>query len=216
MKLPLNRGGLRFYLVLIALLCGRATHATILAGVPLVVLGAAIHLWAKGCLQQNQVVARGGPYRFVRHPFYLANALVDAAIAVMSGWWLLQVVLPFWWLAVYLPVIRGEERYLTGAFGSVYEDYKKRVPCLLPWRRPLPAGEDGFRWRNRNITADGALGRSLRLLAYPALFWVSTDLRAEGFVSLSQAPQWLALATLGLVYGLAWAFGQRRVAASRQ
>ena len=93
----------------------------------------------------------------MRHPFYLANGLIDAAIAVMSGWWVLQLVLPVWWLAVYLPVMRKEEAHLLGLFGRVYGDYRRRVPRLLPWRLPLPAGGDGFRWSNRNIAVEGEI-----------------------------------------------------------
>ena len=77
-----------------------------------------LHTWAKGCLRQNRVVATIGPYRFVRHPFYLANALIDAGLVVMAGWWPLAVVLPLWWLAIYIPVIRGEERYLSREFSG--------------------------------------------------------------------------------------------------
>jgi hypothetical protein len=117
MKSPLNRGGLRFYLVAVALavgtlLCQATTPRSILAGLPLLCAGVCLHTWAKGCLRQNRVVAMIGPYRFVRHPFYLANALIDAGLVVMAGWLPLAIALPFWWLPIYIGVIRGEERYL--------------------------------------------------------------------------------------------------------
>ena len=129
MKSPLNRGGLRFYLVLIALLAGtlwaRATSpSSILAGVPCLLLGVWLHTWAKGCLRQNRIIATIGPYRFVRHPFYLANALIDTALVVMAGWWPLAAAVPLWWLAIYLPVIRGEEHYLAENFPQDYPEYK--------------------------------------------------------------------------------------------
>jgi isoprenylcysteine carboxyl methyltransferase (ICMT) family protein YpbQ len=206
MKSPLNRGGLRFCLVLIALLRGAGTHATILAGIPLVVLGTLIHFWAKGCLRQNVVVAKSGPYRFVRHPFYLANALIDAAIAVMSGWWVLQVALPFWWLAIYIPVMRKEESYLGGAFGSIYDEYKRRVPRLIPWRRPLRSTSPGFSWNNPNIAEGEEISRALRLMAYPLLFLVCLEFRASGLSFLGDNLNVWALATLGTLYGLAWEF----------
>ena len=183
MKSPLNRGGLRFCLVLTALLEGSATQATIAAGIPCLTLGIMLHFWAKGCLRQNVVIAMGGPYRFVRHPFYLANGLIDASLAIMSGWWLLQLVLPGWWLAVYLPVMRREENHLVGIFGSRYEEYRKRVPRLIPWRRPLPPGAEGFRWSNRNIAVEGEISRALRLAAYPVLFLVCLDLRVAADTS---------------------------------
>jgi hypothetical protein len=204
MKSPLNRGGLRFFLVLVALIRGVSTPTTILAGVPLILLGAAVHFWAKGCLRQNRVVAMIGPYRFVRHPFYLANALIDAGIAVMSGWWVIQVVLPLWWLAIYIPVIRGEEAYLLKTFGSVYGEYKKRVPALVPWCRPLPSTGEGFRWSNPNIAHGEETPRALRILAYPFLFYVCMQLRAEGTEFFSDGLKAAALAVIALLYGLAW------------
>ena len=202
MRSPLNRGGLRSYLVLFALLRGGATHWSILGGIPLIVAGALLHLWAKGCLRQNRVVAKIGPYRFVRHPFYLANALVDAGIAVMSGWWMLDALLPVWWLAIYLPVIGQEENYLVGDFGADYEQYRRRVPCLIPWRRPLPRTADGFRWDNPNITEDGAISRSLRLLAYPLLLFACMRLRADGLSFFANPVNLGALVLLSLWYGL--------------
>ena len=134
MKSPLNRGGLRSYLAATALIAGPLAACTttprrILAGLPCLLLGAWLHTWAKGCLRQNRVVAQIGPYRFVRHPFYLANALIDAGIVIMSGWWPLAIVLPPWWLAIYLPVMRGEERYLVENFPDEYPEYKRRVPA---------------------------------------------------------------------------------------
>jgi hypothetical protein len=121
---------------LTALALGGVTHVTILAGMPVLLVGAALHFWSKGCLRQNRVVSKSGPYRFLRHPFYLANALIDAGIAVMSGSWALRALLPLWWLAAYIPVIRREERYLKATFAD-YEEYAKQVPALIPWRRPL-------------------------------------------------------------------------------
>ncbi len=210
MKLPHDRGGLRFWLVLLALARGAATHATILAAAPVLLAGVALHFWAKGCLRQNRVVAMGGPYRFVRHPFYLANALVDAALAVMSGWWLLGIVLPGWWLAVYLPVIRREERWLGTAFAGVYHEYRRRVPCLLPWRRGLPPAAEGFSWQNPNIAVEGELARAIRLLAYPLLFLTLGDLRAAGLSAWASPTHCIAPALAAATYLLAWTLRPRR------
>ena len=209
MKSPLNRGGLRFYLVTSALFAGtlwaRATSPnSILAGLPCLILGAWLHTWAKGCLRQNRVVAMIGPYRFVRHPFYLANALVDAGLVVMAGWWPLAVVLPLWWLAIYLPVIRGEERHLTENFPDEYPEYKRQVPCLIPWRRPLPYAGDGFRWSNANIAGGEELPRVARILAYPLLFLVVQGLRGSGLPWLNDGWNLTGLAGLIMLYVLAW------------
>ena len=62
MKSPFNRGGLRFYLVAIALVAGTlvfnaTTPRSILAGLPFLVVGVCLHTWAKGCLRQNRLIA---------------------------------------------------------------------------------------------------------------------------------------------------------------
>ena len=209
MKSPLNRGGLRFYVVAAALAVGtlyfRSTTArSILAGLPLLVAGVCLHTWAKGCLRQNRVVATIGPYRFVRHPFYLANALIDFALVVMAGWLPLMIVLPVWWLAIYIPVIRGEERFLSEKFPDEYPDYRRRVPCLIPWRRPLPYAGDGFRWDNPNIAGGEELPRAMRILAYPLLFFVVQGLRADGLDCLRDGWRLTALAGQLTLYVFAW------------
>jgi hypothetical protein len=198
LRVPSDRSGLRSYLILIALLASEMTARSILHGAALIALGIAMHVWAKGCLHQNQEVTRSGPYRFVRHPFYLANALLDAGIAVMSGWWVLQMVLPVWWSAVYLPVIRREERTMTEHFGAAYEAYQREVPQLIPHRMPAPAPASGFSWRNPNLVRT-ELPRVLRYLAYPLVFYLVGRLWAERAYFFT-TPSWLeAFALFGCV-----------------
>ncbi len=215
MKSPLDRGGLRFFLVLVGLLAGTVifratTPRSILAGLPVLCVGVIIHTWAKGCLRQNQIVAMTGPYRFVRHPFYLANALIDAGLVIMSGWLPLEIVFPIWWLAIYIPVVRGEERHLCEKFPEIYPDYRRRVPCLIPWRRPLPthcAGTpsgDGFRWDNPNIAGGEELPRAVRILGYPLVFFIAQGVRTIGFDWFCDG--WNLTAATGLLalYASSW------------
>jgi len=169
---------------------------------PCLLLGAWLHAWAKGCLRQNRVVATIGPYRFVRHPFYVANALIDTGLVVMAGWWPLAAILPLWWLAIYLPVIHGEERYLTETFADVYPEYKRRVPCLIPWRRPLPYNGSGFRWSNANIAGGEELPRVAKILAYPLLFFVGQGLSGSGMQWFDDGWNITSLAALIMLYVL--------------
>ena len=118
MKKPYSRSGIRFYITWIALILNQYTPATILSGTPILLLGAVLHLWAKGCLYQDDEVTQSGPYRFVRHPFYLAYLFNDIGIVIMSGSWLLAAVFPVWWLAIYIPTIRKEEAFLEGLTGK--------------------------------------------------------------------------------------------------
>jgi hypothetical protein len=209
MKSPLNRGGLRFYIVAVAVAAGTlwyqsTTTRSILAGLPLLFAGVYLHSWAKGCLRQNRVVAMIGPYRFVRHPFYLANILIDFSLAVMSGWLPLIIVFPVWWLAIYIPVMRGEEEYLSEKFPDEYPLYRQRVSRLIPWRRPLSYTGDGFRWSNPNIAGGEELPRAVRILAYPLLFFVVMGVRAEGWNWFRGGWQLTALAAQLALYAFAW------------
>jgi protein-S-isoprenylcysteine O-methyltransferase Ste14 len=209
MKSPLNRGGLRFYLILVALVAlaaGYSTNFSIFCGSLLIILGIFLHIWAKGCLRQNREVTMTGPYRFVRHPFYAANALIDAGIGVMSGWWLLMLVLPGWWLSIYIPKIRSEENYLSTVFPEIYKSYKQQVPMLVPYHHPLPQGERGFSWSNPNIASGREISRVLRFISYPLLFFILKELRTKGWVFFSDnySLEFTALMMLFVLYGFAW------------
>ena len=179
MRVPWDRGGLRWYLIVLGLVAGRPSAATILAGVPLLLLGIAMHLWAKGCLHQEREVTTSGPYRFVRHPFYLGNLLLDAGTVLMSGSALLMSIFPFWWAAVYIPVMEREEATMAGLFGDQYRVYAHRVPLLFPIARPIPPGS-GFSWRNPNILAV-EVPRVLRFVSYPFYFALACEWRRSGW-----------------------------------
>jgi protein-S-isoprenylcysteine O-methyltransferase Ste14 len=179
MRVPWDRGGIRWYLIVLGLVAGRPSPLTILAGVPLLGLGIGMHLWAKGCLHQEREVTTSGPYRYVRHPFYLGNLLLDAGTVLMSGSVLLMGVFPFWWAAVYIPVMRREEATMAGLFGDQYQVYARQVPRLFPIARPIPAGS-GFSWRNPNILAV-EVPRVLRFLSYPFFFALAYEWRKSGW-----------------------------------
>jgi protein-S-isoprenylcysteine O-methyltransferase Ste14 len=85
---------------------------------------------------EGHLLVRSGPYRFVRHPIYLAmmGLLVATGIAfgTLPGIGL-AVVVYLWgtWLRV-----RFEERLLLAKFGDSYARYVQEVPAILPtpWR----------------------------------------------------------------------------------
>lgn len=209
MRLPYNRGGLRSYVILLGLLAGYATPRSIAFGMPLLLAGIALHLWAKGCLHQEKEVTVGGPYGFIRHPFYLGNACLDLGIAVMSGWWLLQIALPVWWIGIYLRTIRQEETRMTDLFGDAYRAYRNRVPLLIPHRRPLPATTSGFSWQNGNLRRT-EIPRAFRFLSYPLMFLLSYRLHSHGAAFFS-SPTLLDVVTVTAcvsTLGVGWVLRQ--------
>lgn len=72
-----------------------------------------------------------GPYRWVRHPFYVTAALLMTSVTVLAANWLIGltslIVLAL--LAVRTP---KEEAMLTERFGDRYRDYMARTGRFLP------------------------------------------------------------------------------------
>ncbi len=58
--------------------------------------------------------------------FLWAQPVMTPTLAMLSGGLTLYIVL----------AIPLEERDLLRRFGSAYEDYRRRVPAFIPWRRP--------------------------------------------------------------------------------
>jgi methanethiol S-methyltransferase len=79
-----------------------------------------------------------GPYRWVRHPLYLFTLVIVWSRPDLTVDRLLLDVL---WTAWILVGTVLEERDLAAELGDAYRAYQRRVPMILPWRRPAePAG----------------------------------------------------------------------------
>ena len=73
-----------------------------------------------------------GPYRYVRHPFYLAYLLGFCAASALAGEWFAWCV-PVWMAGVYLAAARHEERViLSSPLAEQYRHYARRVGGFLP------------------------------------------------------------------------------------
>jgi len=78
-----------------------------------------------------------GPYRYQRHPLMACLLLFLWGQPVLS----LDLLLLNGGLTVCIIIgLILEERDLVRQFGPAYADYRRRVPALLPWRRPAPPG----------------------------------------------------------------------------
>ena len=114
----------------------------------LAVLGGAVFLWTARVLGKVDLFGVGairakmngaepavarflirGPYRWVRHPAYLASILfLWSQPRVTADRLLLNVLFTVW-------IVAGtwlEERDLAARFGQPYRDYQRQVPMLLP------------------------------------------------------------------------------------
>ncbi len=168
MKVPYKRSGLRTYFLLIGILSFSSTPFFILLSIPFFLAGIIIRIWAKGCLHQMKEISMSGPYRFVRHPFYLGNFFLDLGICIMSGYVPLILIAPILWLLVYIPKMKEEEKKMIVVFGGRYKDYQSAVPMWIPYKRPI-SGNGGFSWKNPNIHTE--IPRTFRFISYPLIFY---------------------------------------------
>lgn len=111
-------------------------------GIVLVVVGAAVALWAAFTLgsqfdlepevHRDHVVVRDGPYRFVRHPVYLGLGVHLVGACLASG----NLVLTLGVLLVGLPLLYlrayAEERLLRAELGPAYDAYAREVGMFVP------------------------------------------------------------------------------------
>jgi protein-S-isoprenylcysteine O-methyltransferase Ste14 len=81
--------------------------------------------------RQHHTLVTQGPYRWVRHPFYIAMALVIGGAALLSANWfvLLMGLVVFSLLALRS---RVEEEQLLARFGEEYRAYRDRTGKFIP------------------------------------------------------------------------------------
>lgn len=115
-----------------------------LLGAVVLVCATAFTVWARlelgtmwsstAVVKQQHVLRTDGPYAIVRHPIYtgLIGMLLGTAIVNGLGLWLL---LPLAGVLLFELKIRREERLMYTTFGAQYEQYRRRVPQLIPGLR---------------------------------------------------------------------------------
>jgi protein-S-isoprenylcysteine O-methyltransferase Ste14 len=111
-------------------------------GLSLVAAGIALHLWSAIVLADNitnpaglsGVIAKDGPYNYVRNPIYIAGAIIFIGIYLMYAEFrrvdLIATVMVGLLLQFY--VVRVEEPATMKRLGEEYAEYRRRVPRWLP------------------------------------------------------------------------------------
>ena len=109
----------------------------VLLGIPLIVLGAWLSVWAENIFkrrnttvepfEESSALVVEGPFRFSRHPMYLGFVIIMLGVATLLG----SVVAFLAPVAMFVTLgtlfIPHEEKSLEKPFGRGYADYKKRV-----------------------------------------------------------------------------------------
>jgi len=136
----LTRSNLRDLIILCCLisstLYGRNVASTVI-GFSLLAVGCFLHVVAKGILIRNVVLCNRGLYAIVRHPYYLANYLIDCSFCVLSGNPYLLVAYPFLFFWSYGPTLRKEEKFLASKHGDSFLNDSFNIPQVFPDKASL-------------------------------------------------------------------------------
>ena len=120
-----------------ALVTGEFTRTALRAGAPLLLAGGLLALASVRALGRGRDLVTRGPYRWVRHPYFLGILvmLMGAIVAMRS---LPALILLYPAVRVTLMRARREEYNLCLRFGDAYRKYMESVAFMLPLRPPLP------------------------------------------------------------------------------
>jgi protein-S-isoprenylcysteine O-methyltransferase Ste14 len=160
-----------FVLVAAFLWFSQPSWGSLLAGVPISLLGLVLRGWAAGHLEKNSTLAESGPYARVRNPLYVGTLTVAAGLVVAARRWELGVLFAAFFLLIYLPVVGLEEQHLRSLFPS-FDTYARRVPQLIPNFSGIAKGTQRFRWwlykKNREYEAAAGFLAGVAILAFKA------------------------------------------------
>lgn len=180
---PLRRGHRRGTVVVLvvvaigALVIGRPTPRSAALGLPLILAGVGIRLWAAGHLTKTRELTVSGPYAHVRHPLYLGTLLIGVGFGVFCGPLVESPALGAGlalFFFYYLPrKERTESARLEAIYGERYRAYRATVPGLLPSLRAWsPSSADTAppeRWRLARVRGNSELGPPLAVALALAL-----------------------------------------------
>lgn len=105
-------------------------------GVVVTVIGLIYGIWTFRFLAKPMItkeLVTSGPYRYTRHPMYVALYIILIGIGLLfftKPWFIvLLIFIPFWYIDCKL-----EEKQMTDLYGEKYKEYKKRVGMFLPFK----------------------------------------------------------------------------------
>ena len=146
---------------------------SIVLGAVVAISGVTIRASASGHVKKNEELTTTGLYAHTRNPLYLGSIVIAAGFAMAAqSLWIVAILIAMF-VAIYVPVIRGEEAFLRTKFGEKFDDYCHRVPRLLP---RLTRGNQGYGSFSRELYMkhreyNAALGTAAMLAALVVKLW---------------------------------------------
>ena len=145
------------------------------------------------------VLNTSGAYSIVRHPLYLANALIFFGASLLPAAWYLPIIVVLAGLLYYERIAAREEAFLLQRFGSQFTDWAAEVPAMVPrlsrYRPPATA------FNLRKVITQECHGLFAIGAAFFVLDTIGRSLEARAF---SVDHRWLTVfVATGLVFAAA-------------
>ncbi len=112
-------------------------------GLPVVILGELIQMWATSHLHKDKKFTISGPYSHVRNPMYFGRFFVGLGLFIMT-WTVCPYILATYVVlyAIYGQLrVRREERRLQEIFAPHYQDYCSEIRRWIPRIKPYSKSE---------------------------------------------------------------------------
>lgn len=169
---------LHFLLAAVLLAFGQPTGKLLTLGAVLVANGLLVRGWAAGHLRREKPLVVSGPYVYVRHPLYLGSGLLFSGFAVTSGRAWIAALIALYFVSLFIPVMRREERERRQRAPDLFSNYAERVPAFLPHRGRYEGARSsaaGFDWEAFRANREWRAGTGcalLLLLLYAKMLWL--------------------------------------------
>lgn len=120
--------------------CARPRLVNWLLGLPLIVVGESLRIWALMHIgpktRTREISAErlitSGPYSHCRNPLYLANFIKILGFMVVSGNPLFAAVAALFYMLEFATMIPYEEGFLAEKFPEAHKCYREAVPAFIP------------------------------------------------------------------------------------
>ena len=152
----------------------RPSVTSLARSLALVLPGLLLRAYAAGYVKKNSELTTTGPYGRTRNPLYLGSFLAALGFVAASRNATLVLGFVVLFFAVYLPVIRSEERFLDGSFPA-FSAYMHQVPRLFPSfraRRDTSPSAFSLPLYRRHREYNAAMGAAALYVALLLLLWL--------------------------------------------
>jgi len=148
------------------------TAVSIVAGLPVALIGVLFRALAAGVIKKDSTLAVSGVYALTRNPLYFGSSLLATGFAIMSANEAAAALLIVPFGLIYPTVMLREEAHLARLFPDDFRLYKSKVPRFFPHLTLRFPGPFSFSQYLSNREYNTALGLAAALGAFVLKCWL--------------------------------------------